>query len=292
MFLRGRRRDNPGLATAARPTIPDVVAWEIHRRAVTDGDAGAWALLARDAGPYPAARARVAEPPPGARPLDLLRLTRGPLVETWFVGDDGRATPLPGASLLAGLPHEAVAQLAPMGDDWLAAWALPRGDVLLDLAEAAGVDPRRVTAAACDLVARALPLLPPGEERPARALDATRAWLRGDVPASEREAAAERARALVGELATSPGSSGAAREAAEAVAWVATGGRGTAARGADVAAWAAGEAARLATVGRSARARDAQWAKGRALEARDQADLVRAQIPVQAVLTAASNVRG
>ena len=48
MFLRGRRRDNPGLATAARPTIPDVVAWEIHRRAVTDGDAGAWALLARD----------------------------------------------------------------------------------------------------------------------------------------------------------------------------------------------------------------------------------------------------
>lgn len=65
----------------------------------------------------------------------------------------------------------------------------PRGDWLLWLAARAGVDRRLVVEAACRCAEAVLGLVPEGEERPVRAIEAARAWIRGEASLAEVRAA-------------------------------------------------------------------------------------------------------
>lgn len=99
-----------------------------------------------------------------------------------------------------GAHHDVVEWAAPHGDDWRAMWeACPRGDWLLGIAARRGVDPKRLVEAACACAELAFDQLPEGEDRPAEALRAARAWIAGSDDAAARAEANARVDAAIEE---------------------------------------------------------------------------------------------
>jgi len=113
---------------------------------------------------------------------------------------------------LATLPSSAT-----LTDVWT---SCERGDWMLWLAAASGIDRCRVVEATCDCAETVLVHVPPGEERPARALAAARAWARGEAKVGCEAAARAAARASYGYVATDTAAAYAAGSAA-AVAYAA-----------------------------------------------------------------------
>lgn len=128
---------------------------------------------------------------------------------------------------------------------WRAAWdACPRGDWLLWAAGRAGADRRDLVRAAAACARLVLPMVPEGEERPRRAIEAAEAWADAE-PGSAVQAAAAGA-AWAAQAAQAAARAAAAWAAAAGVA----SGAAWAAAGEEVgAAWAtwAAEAAGEAT---------------------------------------------
>jgi len=99
-----------------------------------------------------------------------------------------------------GAHHDVVEWAAPHGDDWRAMWeACPRGDWLLGIAARRGVDPKRLVEAACACAELAFDQLPEGEDRPAEAVSAARAWIVGSDDAAARAEANARVDAAIEE---------------------------------------------------------------------------------------------
>jgi hypothetical protein len=71
------------------------------------------------------------------------------------------------------------------------AWlACERGDWLMWLCARLEVDRKLVVTAACDCAERALKFVPAGEDRPRKAIETARAWVRGEATIAEVHAAA------------------------------------------------------------------------------------------------------
>ena len=109
---------------------------------------------------------------------------------------------------LATLPSSAT-----LTDVWA---SCKRGDWMLWLAMAAEIDQRRVVEVACDCAETALVHVPPGDERPARAIAAARAWARGETTSGFEAAARAAARASYAYTAASAAAAYAAGSAAAA----------------------------------------------------------------------------
>jgi hypothetical protein len=112
--------------------------------------------------------------------------------------------------------------------------------------------------AACDIAETVLKHVTPGEDRPRKAIEVTRAWCAGKATQEEvgaARAASDAARAAASDAASA--ASDAACDAASAAAWAAA----SAAWAARAAAWAAAsDAARAAAWDAVWAARDAAWA--------------------------------
>ncbi len=100
-----------------------------------------------------------------------------------------------------------------------------RGDWLLWLAAEAGVDRRLIVEAACRCAEAVIGLLPEGEERPLRAIETARAWIRGEATLEEvwrasraADAAADAAYAAYAAYAVAYAADAAAAYAADAAA--------------------------------------------------------------------------
>jgi hypothetical protein len=118
-----------------------------------------------------------------------------------------------------GACDEAIAWLAtlPASATLADVWAsCERGDWMLWLAMAAEIDRRLVVEAACDCAETALVHVPPGDERPARAIAAARAWARGETTAGSEAAARAAARASYAYAAADTAAAYAAGSAAAA----------------------------------------------------------------------------
>ena len=125
---------------------------------------------------------------------------------------------------------------------------------------------RRLHEIACDFAERALRYVREGEDRPRQAIEAKRAWLRGEV--TDEELAAAGVAAWAAGDAAARAAAWAAAWAAEAATWAAADAARTAVRAAaEAAAWAAAWAARTA-----ARAAEAA-------ERQTQCDVIRKYFP-------------
>lgn len=115
--------------------------------------------------------------------------------------------------------------------DWVGSKSLsqawkecPRGDWLLWLAGEVNVDRRLIVEAACRCAESVIGLVPAGEDRPIRAIEAARAWIVGEATLDEVRAAAGAAYAAAARAAAwTFYAAWAARAAARAAAYAAAG---------------------------------------------------------------------
>ena len=180
-------RRSPRLGPGGAPQAP---GWRVSR-VPADAPDGTPSSLVRACAPDLAdARAGLRAPAPGDfAPLDLLDLSpvggaTGP-AERWFVRDDGLAVPLPdpSQSLSPGLFFSPdFGRWLRLREDWREAWSLGRGDLLVGMAAAAGLDPRGVLGTAVAFLRHAM------EAPRARAAGSAAAWAPIEAALDEVEA--------------------------------------------------------------------------------------------------------
>ena len=146
-------------------------------------------------------------------------------------------------------------------------WDGDDADAVEMLRRCAGVDRRLVVLAACDCAETALRYVPPGEDRPRRAIETARAWARGQATLAQVRAASSAASAFVD--AAYAVSAYAASSAASASAFAA----------ASSAAFVFADAA----ASYAASSASATWLSARASSLRSMAPLVRRHIPLAVV---------
>ena len=155
-------------------------------------------------------------------------------------------------------------------DAWL---ACPRGDWLLWYAAKAGADRREIVRCACEIARIALPLVPAGEDRPRRAIEAAERWAE-DPTEENRNAAAAYAAAANAAAAAAYSAYAAAAAAAAAAANAAA-----YAAAAYAAAYSAYAAAYAADAAANAAAANAAADAARARSLAHSAEIVRRYFP-------------
>lgn len=136
-FLRGH-------AGRANPTAH----WFLDRRPSGAPPGAPWERLPQAYESWADVEAELTAPTGLLAPGDLVRFGAGALSTHWWVGADGLGRRLPALlDLVHRVEHRDV--LAPWGDDWWGAWeGADDGELLLVLADGAGVSRRAIVAAA------------------------------------------------------------------------------------------------------------------------------------------------
>ena len=159
---------------------PGPVVWRLEFR---PAEGGTWREVQR-AGDPALLRDELLAPGFDWSAGDLVRLVGpGEVTDGVWVGATG------GLLDAGGVPVDLWADVGPM--DWVTAWEGPKveADALLRCTDP--VEPWRVVLAACDCVAVTLPLLPPRNERAARAIEAARVWALGVAAGADPAAGVE-----------------------------------------------------------------------------------------------------